>query len=78
MLARGRAEYVKSEKPSEMLDRLTSEQAAQLPSPRILNTHVPFTHLPTQAIQVLSAGSACGLVRWLTDWLTDCAYCWFR
>ena len=58
MLARGRAEYVKSEKPEEMLDRLTNEQAAQLSSPRVLNTHVSFTRLPTQAIEVLRGGSA--------------------
>ncbi|KAL8611181.1 hypothetical protein ACOMHN_064471 [Nucella lapillus] len=51
MLQRGRAEYVRSDKPTEMMDRLTASQIADLPSPRVLNTHVPLTHLPTQALQ---------------------------
>lgn len=52
MLAQGRADYVRTDKPTEMLDRLTSEQAAALTSPRVLNTHVPFRLLPRQVIQV--------------------------
>ncbi|KAK7106464.1 sulfotransferase 1B1-like [Littorina saxatilis] len=51
MLCRGQADYVKSDKPTEMLDRLTADQAAALPSPRVLNTHVPFHWLPTQALE---------------------------
>ncbi|XP_025101385.1 sulfotransferase family cytosolic 1B member 1-like [Pomacea canaliculata] len=51
MLAQGRADYVRTDKPTEMLDRLTSEQAAALTSPRVLNTHVPFRLLPRQVIQ---------------------------
>lgn len=51
MLARGSATYVKTDKPAEMMDRLTSQEVDGIPSPRLLSTHVPFRYFPKQAIE---------------------------
>ena len=46
MLLTGRAEYETRTKESLMLEFLTKETIDSLPSPRILNTHLPFSMLP--------------------------------
>ncbi|XP_076438737.1 sulfotransferase 1B1-like [Babylonia areolata] len=51
MLQRGSAGYVKGDKATAMMDRLTKPELDQLASPRVLNTHMPFSRLPTQVFE---------------------------
>ncbi|XP_005093551.1 sulfotransferase family cytosolic 1B member 1 [Aplysia californica] len=51
MLKRGTTHYVTHSKPDLMLDRLTEQEVDNIPSPRVLNTHVNYRFLPTEALE---------------------------
>ena len=51
MLYQGKAETIPGIKQYNMIEALTPEQLEAMPSPRILNTHFPFDHLPLDMIK---------------------------
>ncbi|XP_067680719.1 sulfotransferase 1A1-like [Haliotis asinina] len=51
MLRAGNSEYSKKAKGFAMLDPPNFEEADELPSPRVLNTHLYFRHLPENLVE---------------------------
>lgn len=51
MLYQRKAETIPGIKQYNMIEALTPEQLEAMPSPRILNTHFPFDHLPLDMIK---------------------------
>ncbi|XP_076472885.1 sulfotransferase 1C2-like [Babylonia areolata] len=51
MLLRGRAEYASLPKEQLMMEFVDVKKLQQMPSPRILNTHLPFSMLPVQEMK---------------------------
>ena len=46
MLVKGEAVYQKVAKENVMIEFFTSEDLEKLPRPRVMNTHIPASHLP--------------------------------
>ena len=51
MLLTGKVEYETRTKENLMIDFITKEAIDNLDSPRILNTHLPFSMLPVQQMR---------------------------
>ena len=51
MLVKGEAVYQKVAKDNFMIEFLTPEDVDKFPRPRVMNTHLPASHLPKEILE---------------------------